>query len=429
MARKLYSLLLWLLLPIILTRLLWRCFKDKTYRRNWLQRFGRVNPSTAGYDIWVHAVSVGEANAATPLVAQLIKQQPNLRILITTMTSTGLERVITTFGNKVGHFYAPYDYSFAVRSFIHKVRPKMLVLIETEIWPNIIHFCAKDDIPVIMLNVRLSSKSRRNYQKFGWLTHPTLHQIQQFGVQSENHRERLISLGVHPSLVHKTGNMKFETKLAAGVHEIAEALRQEWGHDRLVVVAGSTHEHEEGLLLDIFDQLKKIYRELLLVIAPRHPERFDEVCQIVTKSGHTLLRRTEQHGRLSSRVNILVADTLGELPVLYAAADVAFVGRSLLRGSGGGGQNILEPCAVGVPVIFGPFMRNFEEISQLTIASGAGIQIQDIRELQEELSKLLCDPNLRSSMGECGIKMIRENSGATQRSLQILRPLMKKYIG
>ena len=375
----------------------------------------------------MHAVSLGEANAATPLVTQLMKQQPNLRILMTTMTSTGLERVIKTFGDNVGHFYAPYDYSFAVRRFLHRVRPKILVLIETEIWPNIIHFCAKDDIPVVMLNVRLSSKSRQNYEKIGWLTHPTLREIQKFGVQSDEHRERLLSLGVHPSSVHKTGNMKFETKLAAGVHEVAEAIRQEWGHDRLVVVAGSTHEREEDLLLDIFRQLKKIYSELLLVIAPRHPERVDGVCRIVTKSGYTLLRRTEQHGRLSSRVDILVADTLGELPVLYAAADIALVGGSLLRGLGG--HNILEPCAVGVPVIFGPFMPNFEEISQLTIASGAGIQIQDITELQEELLKLLRDPNLRSSMGECGVKMIRQNSGATQRSLEILRPLMKKYIG
>ena len=406
-----------------MTRLLWRCLKDETYRRNWLQRFGWIDPSTEGYDIWVHAVSLGETNAATPLVTQLIEEQPKLRILMTTMTSTGLERVIKTFGNNVGHFYVPYDYSFAVRSFLDKVRPKMLVLIETEIWPNIIHFCSTGDIPVVMLNVRLSSKSRDNYQKIGWLTRPTLHKIQKFGVQSEEHRERLLSLGVPPSSVSKTGNMKFETKLAAGVHEVAEAIRQEWGHDRRVVVAGSTHEHEEGLLLDIFQKLKKVHRELLLVIAPRHPERFDGVCRIVTKSGCTFLRRTEQHGRLSSMVDILVADTLGELPVLYAAADVALVGGSLLRGLGG--HNILEPCAVGVPVIFGPFMPNFEEISQLTITSGAGIQIQDIRELEQELSKLLCNPNLRSSMGECGIKMIRENAGATQRSLEILQPLMK----
>ena len=426
MARQIYSLLLWLILPIILTRLLWRHFKDPSYSREWLQRFGYIPQDTNTYDIWIHAVSLGEANAATPLVRRLMRQKPGIRILITTMTATGLERVVKTFGDNVGHFYAPYDYSFAVRRFLDKVQPKILILIETEIWPNIIHCCNERDVPIVMLNVRLSSKSKRNYQRVAWLTQPTFRRIEKFGVQSEIHLERLIDLGVHPSSVHKTGSMKFETKLAAGTHEIAEAIRQDWSHHRLVVVAGSTHEGEEDLLLSIFQQLKTCHKELLLVIAPRHPERFDGVCRIVTRSGFTLLRRTEQHGTLPNNVDILVADTLGELPVLYGAADVAVVGGSLLHGLGG--HNILEPCGVGVPVIFGPFMPNFEEISQLTIESGAGIQIQDIADLQIQLSNLLNNPNLRSSMGECGVKMIGENSGATERSMQILQPLIDKFV-
>tara|TARA_A100001037_G_C14959053_1_gene548569 strand:- start:232 stop:897 length:666 start_codon:yes stop_codon:yes gene_type:complete len=216
--------------------------------------------------------------------------------------------------------------------------------------------------------------------------------------------------------------MKFEMKLAAGVHEIAEAVRQDWGHDRLVIIAGSTHEGEETLLATIFHELKRMHQELLLVIAPRHPERFDGVCRLLERNKFQLLRRTEQHGALPPTVDILVADTLGELSVLYAAADIAIVGGSFI--SGLGGHNILEPCSVGVPVIFGPFMPNFEEISALTVEANAGIQVQNAEGLRTILSKLLIDPNLRSSMGDYGVEMINKNSGATELSLRILEPIL-----
>jgi len=287
---------------------------------------------------------MGETNAATPLVHELLRRYPNLRILITTMTPTGSDRVVSTFGDSVGHSYAPYDYSFAVQRFLNRVRPGVLVLIETEIWPNTIHLCSSRNVPVVMLNVRLSEKSSRNYQRIAWLSRPILHRIQRFGAQSEEHRQRLIDLGVQPSAVHRTGSMKFEIKLAAGVREVAEAVRQGWGRDRLVIVAGSTHEGEEDILLRIFQQLKVTHSELLLVIAPRHPERFDVVFRLAARSGLVTSRRTEQQGTLPNTVDILVADTLGELPVLYSAADIAFVGGSLIRGLGG--HNIVEPCAV-----------------------------------------------------------------------------------
>jgi len=394
------------------------------YRHHWMERFGHIERIRHDYDIWIHAVSMGEANAATPLVHALLKRQPDFRILITTMTPTGSERVIKTFGKSVSHCYAPYDYYFSVQRFLKQARPKILVLIETEIWPNMIHSCTAHSVPVVMLNVRLSKKSQRNYQRIAWLSRPTLRHIKKFGVQSDKHRRRLIDLGVQPSSIHKTGSMKFETQLSAGAREIAEAVRHDWGHDRLVIVAGSTHEGEEKILLDIFQQLKTTHRDLLLVIAPRHPERFDGVLRLVTRSGFNLLRRTEQHGALPNSIDILIADTLGELPVLYSAADIALVGGSLIRGLGG--HNILEPCSVGVPVVFGPFMPNFEEISQLTTDSSAGIQVQNPRELQIKLSMLLDDPNRRSSMGKRGIRMIEENSGATERSLNILLPLIDK---
>ena len=410
------------MLPLILARLLWRSRKNPKYRFNWFQRFGRVREVGNSYDIWIHAVSLGEANASVPLIQKLIQKYPDLRIFVTTMTPTGLERIKEIFGNHVGYSYAPYDYSFAISKFMSRVKPKILILIETEIWPNMIDFCKKADVPVVMLNMRLSSTSTKNYQRIAWLTKKTLLQITSFGVQSEKHCERLATLGVKRSSIHRTGSMKFEMKLAAGVHEIAEAVRQDWGQDRLVIIAGSTHEGEETLLATIFHELKRMHQELLLVIAPRHPERFDGVCRLLERNKFQLLRRTEQHGALPPTVDILVADTLGELSVLYAAADIAIVGGSFI--SGLGGHNILEPCSVGVPVIFGPFMPNFEEISALTVEANAGIQVQNAEGLRTILSKLLIDPNLRSSMGDYGVEMINKNSGATELSLRILEPIL-----
>jgi 3-deoxy-D-manno-octulosonic-acid transferase len=426
LARQLYSLLLWILLPAILIRLLWRGIRNPEYRRRWGERFGQIICDGHSYDIWLHAVSMGETNAAMPLVHQLLQRYPDLRILITTMTPTGSDRVVKMFGDSVGHSYAPYDYSFAVQRFLKRVQPGILVLIETEIWPNTIHLCSARNVPIVMLNVRLSEKSYRNYQRISWLSRPTLQRIQRFGTQSEEHKQRLIDLGVKPSVVHRTGSMKFETKLAPGVREVAEAIRQDWGRDRLVIVAGSTHDGEEEILLRIFQQLKVTHGELLLVIAPRHPERFDTVFRLAAQSGFAAARRTEQQGALLNTVDILVADTLGELPVLYSAADIAFVGGSLIQGLGG--HNILEPSAVGVPTVFGSFMPNFEEISHIATTSKAGIQARDSQDLEVQLSMLLSNPNLRELMGERGMRMVAENSGATERSLKILLPLIDHRI-
>lgn len=409
-------------MPAILVRLLWRSVRNPEYGHRWKQRFGRVDHDKRGYDVWLHAVSMGETNAATPLVQELLQRRPNLRILITTMTPTGSDRVVSTFGDSVGHYYAPYDYLFSVKRFLNRVKPRVLILIETEIWPNTIHLCSLRNVPIVMLNVRLSKKSCRNYQRIAWLSRPTLHRIQRFGAQSEEYKERLIKLGVQPSAVRRTGSMKFDIQLAAGVREVAEAVRHDWGRDRLVVVAGSTHDGEEEILLRIFQELKAVHSELLFVIAPRHPERFDTVFRLAIRSGLATSRRTKQTGTLPNTIDILIADTLGELPVLYSAADIAVVGGSLI--SGLGGHNILEPCAVGVPVIFGSFMPNFEEISHIATTSKAGIQVQDSRDLEAQLSILLSDPNLRASMGERGIAMIKQHSGATEQSLQILLPLI-----
>ncbi len=424
MARHIYSLLLWLLLPIVWGRLLWRSIKNPKYQQRWAERLGYVSKENAGYDIWIHAVSMGEATAAIPLVQELMRTYPEIRIYITTMTPSGSDRINSAFGNTIGHSYAPYDYTFAVTRFVNQVRPKLLVLIETEIWPNTIYACWKRNIPIVMLNVRLSEKSLRKYQRITWLLKQTLGYIAQFGVQSYTHQTRLIALGVDQSVIKKTGSMKFEVKLTAGVREVAEAVRQDWGRDRLIIVAGSTHEGEEEILLRVYLQLKIRFTELLMVVAPRHPERFDSVFKLTSKMNLRATRRSEQQGSLPHGLDILIADTLGELPILYSAADIAFVGGSLLQGLGG--HNILEPCAVSVPVVFGPVMPNFREISQIAIDSQAGVQVHSQNDLETQLSTLLDDPNLRATMGENGVKMVAKNAGAIELSMNILSPLIGK---
>jgi 3-deoxy-D-manno-octulosonic-acid transferase len=403
-----------------------RSIGNRDYLRRWGERFGNGAGSKSGYDIWLHAVSLGETNAATPVINELLRLEPDLQILITSMTPTGSARVVDSFGARVDHCYIPYDYNFAVKRFLKRMQPRLLILMETEIWPNTIQLCSKQEIPVIMLNVRLSENSRRNYSYIAPIVRPALRCITAFGTQSEKHRQRLISLGARPSVVHRTGSIKFEVKLAAGVHEVAEAVRREWGQDRPVIVAGSTHEGEEQILLNVFRQLRDAHHGLLLVITPRHPERFDSVVRLAIRSGFATSRRTEQHGALPETIDIHVADTLGELPVLYAAADIAFVGGSLIRGLGG--HNMLEPCAVGTPTIFGPWTTNFEEISRIVTDRKAGIQVPDQICLKNELSLLLDDANLRAAAGEQGIAMINENGGATERSLQILLPLIRNQL-
>jgi len=423
-ARLLYTLLLWIVLPAVLLRLAIRGFRNRSYWSRWNERFGRCQLNPAGFTVWVHAVSVGEVNAATPLINQILKQKPGCRILVTTMTPTGSEQVAATFSNRVTHCYAPYDYPFAVRRFLERSSPKNLILMETEIWPNVIHYCHQRGTNILMTNVRLSEKSRRGYARILPVIGPALRKVHLFAVQSKGDQDRLLALGLDANRISRTGSMKFEIGLPASVREVAEAVRRDWGRDRTVVIAGSTHEGEESLLLELLNKIFKDCPSLLLVLAPRHPERFESVAKLAARVGFESLRRSHHKGQVSSAVSVQIADTMGELPMLYAAADIAIVGGSLIRIKGIGGHNILEPCAVGVPVIFGRFMRNFSEISQLAVERQAGFQVGGMDELRAALTTLINDPGLRAAMGDNGIRMVSENAGATDRNLELVLPLL-----
>lgn len=416
--RRLYTLLLWIALPVILTRLLIRGLRNHSYWKRVRERFGWVPRPDVPCTVWVHAVSVGEVTASSPLVEVLLERYPNLKVIVTTMTPTGADRVAQLFGERVLHRYVPYDYPFAINQFLNRIQPALAVILETEIWPNLVHFCHARGCKVIFTNVRLSERSYQRYQHVRRLIAPVLANATAIGVQSEVERERLIGLGARQASIEITGNMKFEVSLPASLPIIAEAVRREWGQHRPVFVAGSTHEGEEQIMLSVYESLSGLYPDLLLVIAPRHPERFDSVGRLVRRRGFDLVRRSDGKPTLSATTQVYIADTMGELPVFYSAADIAFIGGSMLDGLGG--HNVLECCAVGVPVLYGPHMTNFEDIARITSERGAGVQVSDATSLIDTLKTLLSDADQRAQMGERGLRMIKENSGATERAMNLL---------
>lgn len=410
--RRLYTGLLYAALPLLLARLVLRGFRNRAYWYRWGERFGRVDVEPGG--IWFHAVSVGEAQAAAPLIEAL---QP-ANILVTTMTPTGSDQVRRLFPRDIGHCYVPYDYPGAVKRFLDRARPRRLVILETEIWPNIIDACRERGIKVAFANLRLSQRSYKRYTWVRGLMAPVLKQVDVFSVQSEPDARRLIDLGAPPASVHVTGSIKFEVELPASLTEVAQVLRREWGTRRPVLIAGSTHEEEEDRVLDAFETLLESHPDLLLVLVPRHPERFPAVARACRRRNLKIVQRSTASGPVDPGIQVYLGDTMGELSLMYAASDIAFVGGSLVRG---GGHNILEPCALGLPVLFGPNMRNFLQISEMALERGAGIQVADARDLARQVERLLNDANLRFATGEQGRQMVQENRGALQKTLQALR--------
>ena len=280
-----YTLALWLILPLLVLKLVLRIIKNPSYLNRLGERFGNGKKIEPSFDLWIHAVSVGEVHAATPLVQDFLTDHPAARVIITTMTPTGARQVVDTFSTSVVHRYVPYDYGFAVKRFLDHVQPKVLILMETEIWPNIIRHCHQRNIPVAMANIRLSEKSANRYHMIRPLIRSVLSRVSVFATQTEDDRRRLQTLGADANKIHRTGSTKFEIKMPFNIAELTHTIRAEWGFNRPVIVAGSTHEGEEALLLRTFKKLQARFSDLLLVIAPRHPERFDPVARLVTKNG------------------------------------------------------------------------------------------------------------------------------------------------
>lgn len=406
-----YSSAAYLLVPWAILRLVWRGFRYRAYWHRWRERFGFIRPVAGRRVIWVHAVSVGEVRTSAPLVEALLDSYPDHRILLTTMTPSGSEQVRDLFGERVQHCYVPYDLPDAVRRFMERARPEFAVIVETEFWPNIFRACHQRGIPLLLVNVRVSSSSIRGYLRFPNFTRDMLAQASVMCAQSPMDIERLRRLQAPEGIIHLTGNLKFDV---ARPRRRLHYLRQHWGGDRPVWIAASTHQGEERMVLDVFGRLRDEIPDLLLVLVPRHPERFPTVERLCRRSGFSTVLRSDQRGALPKDTAILLGDTIGELCNLYTACDVAYVGGSLVPK---GGQNPLEALAAGVPVLFGPHMFNFEQISALILERGAGRQVQNADELAESLLELFANEDVRRGIADAGQKVIRENTGALDRTL------------
>ena len=414
--RTLYTFLLYLLTPLVLLRLAWRGLRARDYWRRWPERFGSIKPPLGEQVIWIHAVSVGEVQAAEPVVRALLGSRPEYSLLVTTVTPTGSARVIALFGQKVAHVYAPYDLPGVVSRFFDRVRPRLAIVMETELWPNLFHACQQRAIPLLLVNARLSARSVAGYSRVRGLAGDTLAAVTEIAAQGETDAGRFVSLGARPAAITVTGNLKFEQRIPPSLLERAEVLRRDWGVGRPVWIASSTHEGEDELLLDVFRQLRKQFADCLLVLVPRHPERFVSVAALCRQRGyHTVLR--SEHVRCTAETAVYVGDTMGELPLLYAASDVAFVGGSLVPH---GGHNLLEPAALGMPVVTGQHVFNFTEICELLINAGAVVKVADTDELLQTVARWLGDANERHRVGQLGRQVVEKNRGAIQAVMAII---------
>jgi len=423
MWRFLYTLLWYLLLPGVALRLLWRSRKAPLYRKRWSERFGFFPRPDAKWQqgIWVHAVSVGEFIAAIPLIKKMMADSPDLPITITTMTPTGSERVKATFGDKVFHIYLPYDIPGAIHRFLNKIVPKIAVVMETELWPNLFYQCKKRHIPIIIANARLSAQSARGYARFAKMTRQVLQDLTHVAAQAEDDSARFVELGLSPDKLSITGSIKFDITPDPSLKDKALLLRQQWGKERLVLIAASTHEGEDEPVLTAYTTLKKTLPELVLVLVPRHPERFNTVAERCKATGFQVARRSEMPAALEN-IDIYVGDTMGEMMMLYATADVAFVAGSLRDI---GGHNVLEPAALDVPIVVGPYMFNFAQITNLLKEAGGLIQINNAAELTDALLLLLQDSDYRHSVAINATRVVEQNRGALEKLWGLIKGFIK----
>lgn len=418
MSRIIYSAIFYLLTPIILLRLLYRGLKAPAYRKRWAERFGfPVYAESTADCIWLHAVSVGETLAAVPLVKALQEKYPQHRLMVTCMTPTGSERIKAAFGDSVDHSYMPYDTPDAVARFLNRLKPKMLIIMETELWPNTIAACQSRDIPVILANGRLSARSAKAYHRISSVVQPMLSGISAVAAQHKDDGERFTQLGLPLSALAVTGNIKFDLSLDQAVQDRAAALSKQWhcGSNRPVFLAASTHRGEDEIILQAFGQIKQQIDNALLVLVPRHPERFNQVGELCAAAGFTLARRSA--GDKVEAADVLLGDTMGELMVFFGACDVAFVGGSLVAT---GGHNMIEPAAWGVPVLTGPHLFNFTEASQLLLAADGMLVCNDAAELAEQCIALLGNKERRQEMGNAARLVAEANRGALDKLMSVI---------
>jgi 3-deoxy-D-manno-octulosonic-acid transferase len=406
LARR-YTWLLYVLLPLVPLRLAWRAWRQPEYLRHIPERFGFFEAKPGQRTLWVHAVSVGETRAAAPLIKLLRACYPDHRILLTAMTPTGRAAAQELFGALVSYCYLPYDYPFAVRRFLQHFQPQLGLVLETEIWPNLIHACAEARVPLLLVNARLSEKSLRRYRRFPRLTRAALGGLTKIAAQTRADADRLGALGAESVCV--CGNLKFDVDPPAAQMALGLVLRERFGRSRPVWLAASTRDGEEAMLLESLPAID--VTDALMILVPRHPQRFAEVAALLQTKGIRFQRRSENQP-IAAQTQVVLGDSMGEMFAYYSAADAALVGGSLKPF---GGQNLIEACAIGIPVLLGPHTFNFAEASELAVKEGAALRVRDAQELVQQLNRLLRDDRARRAMAEAGLRFTAAHRGASQR--------------
>ncbi len=418
--RFLYIFLSYLLAPLMVLAMLWRGVRDRSYLHGMGQRFGFGKPVANGPSIWVHAVSVGEVQAASVLIRELVTMYPAIPLVLTTVTPTGAEHARRLFGASVDVRFVPYDLVGPVRRFFRAINPRVAVILETELWPNLYHECGRRKVPLVLASARISPKSVGRYRVLAGLFRETLSHGIVIAAQSAQDAERFKSIGANTSRTHVTGNIKFDLSVSEAVRADARLLRQRYVGSRPAWVAGSTHAGEEQILLAAQRKLRATVADALFIMVPRHPNRFAEVAAWLQREQVRYVTRSSG-APVAADTEVLLIDTLGELQAFYGAADVAFVGGSLVPI---GGHNLLEPAALGVPVLTGPNNFNAEDIAAQMLGSDAARIVHDAGELCNELARLLTDEQQRHALGLRGQAFIETNRGALARLLALLAPVI-----
>ncbi len=419
MIRALYSLVIYLLAPLVFASNLWRGLRDRAYWDRLPERFGYARVRR-GQSLWIHAVSVGEVQAAAALVRALQKGYPQLPLVMTTSTPTGAARVASLFGADVQHCYLPYDLPGSVRRFLDRLRPRLAVIVETELWPNLFRECRRRGIPLLIASARISPRSLPGYRRLRSLLAPTLAGVH-VAAQTEEDAQRFGTLGADPQRMRVVGNVKFDGGVSAETLRAGREFRALHAAARPVWIAASTHAHEEEAALDAHAAVRATFPDALLLLVPRHPQRFAEVKQLLGSRRENFAIRSAGEP-IAAQTAVLLVDTLGELPMFYAASDVAFVGGSLVPV---GGHNFLEPAALGLPILSGPHVFNMQQVSELFFDAGAALRVDSGSDLAQRLIELLQDPERRAAIGARGREIIEKNGGAVAKIMIIIDALLK----
>ena len=417
---SIYSWLIRAAAPIAFAQVLWRGLRDRAYWRGLPERFGLGRTLPSAGSIWVHAVSLGEMSAAAPLVRALRSRHPQTALVITTATPAGRARALALFADTADIRYLPYDTPGSVKRLLNRIQPCIAVIMETELWPNLFRECERRQVPVLLASARLSRRSVSGYRRFGRLFSGVFTPNVTVAAQSTDDAERFTAIGAAAERVRVVGNVKFDLELDGALLEAGRGLRAAFGH-RAVWIAGSTHAGEEEQVLDAHAMLRAQRPEALLLLAPRHKDRFAAVAELLVRRNIEVARRSGMAGQSAPMpaAAVILVDTIGELAALYASADVAFVGGSLVPI---GGHNLLEPAALGLPVLTGPSHFNATEIAQLLLSRGAAITIADAAELAAALEHLFDDPAERRRIGAIGKSMVESNRGSVARLLALIEP-------